>query len=68
MLRILRQPKANFAIAKFGLNATNNEAYSFSIKISTGEIRFEDIVAWLKNNAAEKNKIGHFYINPNCFA
>jgi death on curing protein len=32
------------------LNATQEDAYHFTIQISTGEIKFEQIVAWLKQN------------------
>ncbi len=32
------------------ITATNDELYNFTIKISTGEIKFEEIVTWLKNN------------------
>jgi death on curing protein len=32
------------------LKSTQNEAYDFTIKISTGEIRFEEMVEWLKSN------------------
>ncbi len=34
------------------LSASQDEAYNFTIKISTGEIRFEEIVEWLKQNTA----------------
>ncbi len=30
--------------------ATQEDVYHFTIKISTGEIKFEGIVKWLKNN------------------
>ena len=33
------------------LKATEEETYNFTIKISTGEIKFEEIVIWLKNNS-----------------
>jgi death on curing protein len=36
--------------AGYFLNASEEEAYAFTIKISTGEIRFEQIVEWLKQN------------------
>jgi death on curing protein len=36
---------------KFSVNAEKDDAYNFTIKISTGEIKFEEIVVWLKNNA-----------------
>jgi death on curing protein len=32
------------------LNANQEEAYQFTIQISTGETRFEQIVEWLKQN------------------
>ena len=32
------------------LNADEKHAYQFIIDISTGKIRFEEIVTWLKNN------------------
>ena len=37
-------------ISKIEFDVTNNEIYNFTIQISTGEIKFEEIVAWLKNN------------------
>lgn len=33
------------------LTANENDLYSFIIKISTGEKKFEQIVDWLKNNS-----------------
>jgi death on curing protein len=39
---------------KYLLNASQIEAYNFTIKISTGEIKFEEIVEWLKNNTFRK--------------
>jgi death on curing protein len=33
------------------LKATEEEMYDITIKISTGEIKFEEIVIWLKNNS-----------------
>jgi death on curing protein len=33
------------------LKATEEETYDLTIKISTGEIKFEEIVVWLKNNS-----------------
>jgi death on curing protein len=33
------------------LKATEEEIYDLTIKISTGEIKFEEIVIWLKNNS-----------------
>ena len=35
---------------KLELTISNNEIYLFVIKVSTGEIRFEQIVDWLKQN------------------
>ncbi|MEP7144110.1 MAG: type II toxin-antitoxin system death-on-curing family toxin [Ferruginibacter sp.] len=32
------------------LNAGQEDAYHFTIQISTGETKFEQIVAWLKQN------------------
>jgi death-on-curing protein len=32
------------------LSASRDEAYNFTIKISTGEIKFKEIVDWLHNN------------------
>jgi death on curing protein len=34
----------------FILKSTQEEAYNFTIDISTGKIKFEEIVEWLKNN------------------
>ena len=34
------------------LSASQDEAYSFTIKISTGEIKFDKIVEWLKQNTS----------------
>ena len=36
----------------YKLNATENDLYNFIITISTGEIKFEQIVKWLKNHSA----------------
>ncbi len=33
------------------INTTNDEIYNFTIKISTGESKFEEIVEWLKLNS-----------------
>jgi death on curing protein len=38
----------------FQLVISNEEIYNFTIKISTGEIKFEEIVEWLKNNTSQK--------------
>ena len=35
---------------KFSVNANKVDAYNFTIQISTGEIKFDEIVVWLKNN------------------
>jgi death on curing protein len=37
---------------KFSVNAEKDDAYNFTIQISTGEIKFEEIVIWLKNNSS----------------
>jgi death on curing protein len=34
----------------FILKSTQEEAYNFTIDISTGKIKFDEIVEWLKNN------------------
>lgn len=34
----------------FKINISNDEIYYFTIKISTGEIKFDEIVVWLKIN------------------
>jgi death on curing protein len=34
----------------FILKSTQEEAYNFTIDISTGKIKFDEIVVWLKNN------------------
>ena len=36
--------------ANFKLTADQDSTYNFTIQISTGEIKFEEIVLWLKNN------------------
>jgi death on curing protein len=36
------------------LIASNEQAYNFTIKISTEEIKFEQIVEWLKSNTTVK--------------
>jgi death on curing protein len=38
----------------FELSISNNDMYNFTIKISTGEIKFEQIVNWLKINTISK--------------
>jgi hypothetical protein len=38
----------------YQLSISNNEIYNFTIKISTGEIKFEEIVSWLKSNTSLK--------------
>jgi death on curing protein len=35
---------------KLEITASNDKIYSFIISISTGEIKFEEIVKWLKEN------------------
>ena len=40
-------------IGKMNLTATEEDAYQFTISISTGEIRFDEIVHWLKNNTQQ---------------
>ena len=37
---------------KIELNAPNDAIYTFVIKVSMGEIRFEQIVEWLKQNTS----------------
>ena len=39
-------------LLEYGLavKASEEESYSFTIQISTGEIKFDQIVVWLKNN------------------
>ena len=37
-------------IGNFKISASNDDTYSFTIQISTGEIKFKEIVIWLKNN------------------
>ena len=37
---------------KLEISASNDDIYSFVIKISTGEIRFDQIVEWLKQNTS----------------
>ena len=37
-------------IGNFKITASNDDTYNFTIEISTGEIKFEEIVFWLKNN------------------
>ncbi len=43
MLAILEEGKLEITV-------TNNEIYSFVIRISTGEIKFDEIAEWLKLN------------------
>lgn len=33
------------------INATKEEAYAFTIRLATGETRFEEAVAWLRDNS-----------------
>ena len=37
-------------IGNLKITASNDATYNFTIQISTGEIKFEEIVIWLKNN------------------
>ena len=37
-------------LENFKITASNDDTYNFTIEISTGEIKFEEIVLWLKNN------------------
>ncbi len=37
-------------VETFKIIASNDAVYNFTIKISTGEIKFDEIVLWLKNN------------------
>ena len=37
-------------IGNLKITASNDTTYNFTIQISTGEIKFEEIVIWLKNN------------------
>ena len=37
-------------IGNFKITASNDDTYNFTIQISTGEMKFEEIVFWLKNN------------------
>ena len=37
-------------IGNLKITASNDTTYNFTIQISTGEIKFEEIVTWLKNN------------------
>jgi len=34
------------------IKISNTDLYDFTIKISTGEIKFDEIVNWLKQNTA----------------
>jgi prophage maintenance system killer protein len=36
----------------YKLTATEEEAYKFTIKVSTGEVGFEEISAWIKKYTA----------------
>jgi death on curing protein len=47
MLAILEQ-------GKLEIRATNDEVYLFVITISTGELKFEQIIEWLKANTTKK--------------
>ena len=37
-------------IGNFKITASNDDTYNFTIQISISEIKFEEIVIWLKNN------------------
>ena len=37
-------------IGNLKITASNDATYNFTIQISTGEMKFEEIVLWLKNN------------------
>ena len=37
-------------IGNLKIKASNEAAYDYTIQISTGEIKFDEIVLWLKNN------------------
>ncbi|MEO6731206.1 MAG: type II toxin-antitoxin system death-on-curing family toxin [Ferruginibacter sp.] len=37
---------------KIEINNSNNDIYTFVIQISTGEVRFDQIVTWLKQNTS----------------
>ena len=37
-------------IGNFKITASNDDTYNFTIQISTGEMKFEEILFWLKNN------------------
>jgi death on curing protein len=44
-----------YAVLQMGgidLTAAQADAYTFTIAVSTGEKKYDDIVAWLKNNTA----------------
>ena len=41
---------AYLKMGKLEINALNSDLYNFTINISTGEINFEQIVSWLKEN------------------
>jgi death on curing protein len=49
LLAIIALPSLNH----LELTAKNPDIYEFIIKISTGEIRFEAIAEWLKENSIE---------------
>lgn len=36
--------------SQFEINSSEDDLYNFTIDISTGKIKFDDIVIWLKNN------------------
>ena len=37
----------------YKINTTDEDLYEFVIKIATGEIKFEEIVVWLKTNTSK---------------
>ncbi len=37
----------------YKINTTDEDLYEFVIKIATGEIRFDEIVVWLKTNTSK---------------
>ena len=39
--------------SRFEINSTEEELYTFTIYISTGKLRFDDIVLWLKKNTQQ---------------
>jgi hypothetical protein len=33
------------------ITSSNEDLYNFTIKLSSGEIKFDEIVVWIKNNS-----------------